>query len=86
MANLPSGKGSLTSTGNLIIVLLLLFVIAAAVLLSIGIPKAGNSDCKNDQSTGIVMTVIGSVFAALGAALGVYGTMLTRTYGDHLDH
>jgi hypothetical protein len=85
MADMPTGKGNMMSTGKLIMALLVLFVIAAVVLLAIGIPKAGNSDCKNDQNTGIIMTVIGSVFVALAAALGVYEAMITRTYGDHLD-
>lgn len=77
-----AGKNNIVSLTNLVIVLLLCFVVAAAVLLSIGVPKAAGATCSKDESTGIVATVLGSVFAALAAAMATLGALWGRVVDE----
>jgi hypothetical protein len=61
----------LQKVSNLILVLLACFVIAAVTLLSIGVPKTAKATCPDEKNEGVVMVVLGSIAAALCAALAV---------------
>ncbi len=56
----------------LVIALAVCFFIAGAALLATGVSKAGKSDCKDDQGTGIAMAFIGVILVALCAAISTF--------------
>ncbi len=74
--------GDISRLETLVIVLLLMFVIASVILLSIGIPKAADTTCQQTQDAGIIMTVIGSILAALSVALTTLALLYGRVIGE----
>jgi flagellar basal body-associated protein FliL len=62
----------LGNLATLMVVLAVCFLVAGAALLATGVSKAGKSDCKDEQGTGIAMTLIGVILVALCAAISTF--------------